>query len=119
MKLSDFPSHVQERIKRENPGLFGTGVRPVPPSQPQPDGRGHAAPAHPPQTGRPCRVVVSLIGLRKRTLDDDNFVGACKHLRDAIAASLGLDDGDKRLTWQYQQLQTKGREGVLVQIEVL
>ncbi len=64
-------------------------------------------------------MVVSLIGLRARTLDDDNFVGACKQLRDAIAATIGIDDGDKRIKWQYQQLQTNGREGVLVQLEVI
>ena len=61
-------------------------------------------------------MVVSLVGHRRRKLDDDNFVGACKHLRDAIAASLGLDDGDPRLRWEYGQHETHGVEGVSVTI---
>src|SRR5688572_19021440 len=62
--------------------------------------------------GKGC-VVVSLIGLLKRTLDCDNFCGACKPLRDGIASSLGIDDGDKRIRWQYSQCETKGQEGVI------
>lgn len=114
MKLSDFPAHVQARIKAQ----LDHDTRAVPPTIPQPERR-------PPRSDsarqgrRKGRLVVSLIGLRKRTLDDDNFNGACKHLRDAIAGSLGIDDGDKRIYWQYQQLQTRGREGVLVHIEVI
>jgi len=63
-------------------------------------------------------MVISLIGFRRIPLDDDNFVGACKHLRDGIARSLHHDDGDKRLKWQYQQIQTSGEEGVLVRVEL-
>lgn len=62
-------------------------------------------------------MVISLVGHRRRKLDDDNFVGACKHLRDAIAASLGIDDGDPRLRWEYSQHETAGAEGVMVKIE--
>jgi len=107
-----------ESFRRLNAGLLD-GVRPVSPAVAQPNGRRESPPADAPQVRRKTRVVVSLIGLRKRALDDDNFVGACKHLRDAIAASLGLDDGDKRFTWQYGQQPTTGREGVLVHIEVI
>ncbi|TSA41471.1 MAG: hypothetical protein D4R57_00560 [Verrucomicrobiales bacterium] len=114
-KLSDFNAKTQADIKRQ----LAADLRPLSPPVAQPGGRRIAPPAHETQTGRPCRVVVSLIGLRARTLDDDNYVGACKHLRDAIAATLGIDDGDKRISWQYQQIQTRGREGVLVQIEVI
>lgn len=105
-------------FRRLNAGLFDS-VRPVSPAVAQPGGRGEPAPADAPQGGRKTRVVVSLVSLRKRILDDDNDVGAKKHLRDAIAASLGLDDGDKRFTWQYSQQPTTGREGVLVHIEVI
>lgn len=62
-------------------------------------------------------MVISIIGLRCRLLDDDNFSGGAKALRDCIAASLGLDDGDKRICWQYGQLRTDGVEGYLVRIE--
>ena len=55
----------------------------------------------------------------RKSFDDDNLIASIKPLRDAIAASIGIDDGDKRIAFQYQQLQTKGREGVLVHIEVI
>ena len=46
-------------------------------------------------------------------------MGATKALRDAIAASLGCDDGSERLHWQYSQVHTTGDEGCLVKIEQL
>lgn len=64
-------------------------------------------------------VVVTLIAHRRTTLDSDNAVGACKPLRDGIAASLGIDDSDRRVEWQYSQVRTAGREGVCVTIEKL
>jgi hypothetical protein len=105
--------NASESFKRLNPHLLGG----LPPAQPKPDRRRDVAPADAPQKGGPRRVVVSLVGCRRRKLDDDNFIGACKHLRDAIAASLGLDDGDPRLRWEYGQMETQGAEGVAVKIE--
>lgn len=65
------------------------------------------------------RVVVSFVCFRARACDDDNLQFGCKWLRDAIATSLGIDDGDKRFRWQYGQLQTNGPEGVSVTIHIL
>jgi len=110
---------IETQIAAEDAARVPADLRPVSPAVAQPCGRRIATPAHEAQAGRPRRVVVSLIGFRARTLDDDNFVGACKHLRDAIAATLGIDDGDKPIKFQYGQLPTQGREGVLVQIEVI
>ncbi len=87
-------------------------------AQPKPNRQHPVAPADGRQTHRAGKVVVSLVGFRRRALDDDNFVGACKHLRDAIAARIGMDDGDPRLRWEYGQQETRGAEGVLVKIEV-
>jgi hypothetical protein len=106
--------NASESFKRLNPHLLGG----IPPTQPKPDGRRNLAPAYAPQKGRARSVVVSLVGCRRRKLDDDNFVGACKHLRDAIAASLGLDDGDPCLRWEYSQHETRGAEGIMVKIQV-
>lgn len=39
-----------------------------------------------------------------------------KPLTDAIAASLGVDDADPRLSWEYGQQQTRGEEGVFVKV---
>ena len=124
LKLDQLDAKLRARIESQLAqedaarSVGAADLRPVPASQPQPVRRA-SPPAHAGQSRRARRLVVSLIGLRRRTLDDDNFNGACKHLRDAIAASLGIDDGDPRIRWQYQQLQTTGREGVLVHIEAI
>lgn len=121
LKLDQLDAKLRARIEaqlaQEDAARRGA-LRPVPPAVAEPVRRA-SAPTHARQSRCTRRLVVSLIGLRRRTLDDDNFNGACKHFRDAIAASLGIDDGDKRICWQYQQLQTKGREGVLVRVEIV
>jgi hypothetical protein len=48
-------------------------------------------------------TLVRLIGKGGQRLDDDNNVGGFKAVRDAVAACLGIDDGDKRLTWICEQ----------------
>jgi hypothetical protein len=107
-------TNASESFKRLNPHL----VAALSPAKPKSDRRSDVAPTDPPQKSRPRSVVVSLVGHRRRILDDDNFVGACKHLRDSIAASIGLDDGDPCLRWEYSQHQTRGAEGVVVTIQV-
>jgi hypothetical protein len=106
--------NASESFKRLNPHLLGG----LPSAQPQPDGRRIASPADAPQKGGAGGVVISMVGHRRQLLDDDNFVGACKHLRDAIAASLGMDDADPRLRWEYGQFETRGAEGVVVKIQL-
>lgn len=49
----------------------------------------------------PCSVTITRIGQRR--LDTDNLAGACKHVQDAIAAEIGIDDGDPRINWAYAQ----------------
>lgn len=36
-------------------------------------------------------------------MDDDGLTISAKHVRDGIADWLGIDDGDKRLTWIVKQ----------------
>lgn len=50
-------------------------------------------------------------------MDSDNLAGGLKYLRDAIAESLGLDDADRFIVWEYHQVETRGAEGVAVKIE--
>ena len=64
-------------------------------------------------------IVVILTACVHRELDSDAIPGACKWLRDSIAASIGLDDGDARIRFYYGQVVTPGTEGVLVKIEAL
>jgi hypothetical protein len=59
--------------------------------------------------------VVTITRIGPRQLDSDNAVGSAKHVRDQVAACLGLDDGDKRLTWNVEQ--AKGPFGVKIRIE--
>ena len=37
------------------------------------------------------------------TLDSDNLAGAFKHVRDALAREIGIDDGSPLIEWKYQQ----------------
>lgn len=65
---------------------------------------------------RPKSVVICLVRVGKRFIDSDNFAGGAKPLRDAIASSLGVDDGSECLEWEYEQVRTRGPEGVIVLI---
>ena len=64
-------------------------------------------------------VRVTIIGLRRRKLDDDNFAAGAKPLRDAIAKSLLIDDGSDRIRFEYGQVVSAGAEGSIVRIEWL
>jgi hypothetical protein len=46
---------------------------------------------------------VTLTRLAPRTLDGDNLQRSFKAVRDEVAACIGLDDGDRRITWEYAQ----------------
>lgn len=39
-----------------------------------------------------------------RGLDSDNLAGSAKHVRDQIAAELGVDDRDDRVCWRVTQV---------------
>lgn len=61
-----------------------------------------------------CRVLIVRYG--RRRLDDDNWIASAKGLRDAIAAQLGIDDGDPRIKFDYEQVITKGAIGTHILI---
>ena len=48
----------------------------------------------------PWRVCITRIG--PRPMDDDNRTAAAKGTRDAIAAWLGVDDGDDSVRWEVR-----------------
>lgn len=64
-------------------------------------------------------AVITIIKCGPGCADDDNIGTGAKPLRDAIATSLGVDDGDKRLRWQYRGLDSSGPTGTLVIIQRL
>ena len=127
---------VSDATRKRNPHLFPV-LGGLQTSQPEPT---HVPPlaSSPPEQGkgprsRPTRsrrsrrgsrsgktsVVATIIAHRRRLLDSDNNVGSIKGVRDAVAKWIGLDDGDPRWIWEYGQIQTSGREGVSVKIEVI
>ena len=53
--------------------------------------------------GPPPPYVITITRIGPRTLDSDNLAGSAKAVRDGVADWLGIDDGDKRLTWEYAQ----------------
>ncbi len=73
----------------------------------------------------PPPVVVTLVRVAPRALDDDNLRSAFKALRDELAIRLGLptnkagiaDDRDPRVRWTYDQ--TRGKPGeYAVRVEI-
>lgn len=49
-------------------------------------------------------VVVHLTRVGVRKLDSDNLAGSFKHVQDALAKCIGVDDGDERkVRWEYSQ----------------
>lgn len=67
----------------------------------------------------PCVVKLTRIG--PKPLDSDNLAGAMKHVQDAIAKKLGIDDGDtEKIRWEYHQFPIRIREyAVKVSIQSL
>ena len=55
-------------------------------------------------------LVVTIVRIAPRRLDDDNLRGACKAVRDGLADALDVDDADSRVTWRYEQRKGRPRE---------
>lgn len=64
----------------------------------------------------PLPVVVTMTRIGRKMLDDDNAVGAMKHVRDSIAAIYGVDDGDHRYQWVVAP-QEIGEYAVRIKVE--
>lgn len=106
---------VSEAVKRLNPHLFVGGL--ANPVRKQHsiqtlDGRQTIQPRL--KTG--VAVIVTIVSFRSKEIDDDNLTSGAKCLRDCIARSLALDDGDKRIKWEYDQVITKGKPGTQVSL---
>lgn len=63
----------------------------------------------------PCTVRLLRIGPKR--LDSDNLAGSFKHVQDAIAREIGVDDGDERVKWEYEQCAV-GKRVYQVRVEV-
>lgn len=49
-------------------------------------------------------------------MDPDNLAGAMKHIQDALCHVIGIDDGDERLTFVYQQKRAAHRHEMRVEV---
>ena len=62
-------------------------------------------------------VTVRMVRIGKRLMDvGDNLPSSLKHVRDEIAAVYGVDDGDERWDWRYEQ-EIGDEYGVRVKLE--
>jgi hypothetical protein len=64
------------------------------------------------------RATITLTRIAPRELDDDNLAGGFKSVRDGVADWLGIDDGDKGLTWVYAQRRGRPHE-YAAEVEVI
>jgi hypothetical protein len=64
----------------------------------------------------PWCVRLTRLSSAAKPLDDDAPPGACKAVRDAVAAALGVDDGDARLAFAYAQERRKGPLAVRIEV---
>lgn len=68
--------------------------------------------------GRLSGAVVTLTRVAPRRLDNGNYQGCFKHVQDGVADWFGLDDGDPRIEWRYEQERGKPKEyAVRIRIE--
>ena len=64
----------------------------------------------------PC--VVTITRIAPHALDSDNAVGSAKHVRDAVAKCLGVDDREPCIEWIVKQRKGCVREyAVCIEIE--
>jgi hypothetical protein len=115
---------ISDAVRRLNPELFtASGALGAVGATKHRQPAGALVGRQAPQPSRPARLVagaevtVTLVAHLARRLDTDNLAHALKPLRDAIAGTLEVDDGDERLRWEYGQVETRGREGVTVKVE--
>jgi len=61
----------------------------------------------------PCSIELTRIGIGR--MDSDNLAGAFKHVRDAIARLIGVDDGSDLIEWRYAQ---RASDGYSIEIRI-
>jgi hypothetical protein len=71
--------------------------------------RGAVALALRPHKAPPLPATVTITRVGAQSLDGDNLQRSAKAVRDEIAAWLGVDDRDGRVTWEYRQEKARCR----------
>jgi hypothetical protein len=76
-----------------------------------------ASAGKPPLEGN-LRLAIRLTRVAMRQMDSDNLAAGLKAVRDGVSDALQMNDGDRRLDWQYaQQKGKRGEYAVLVTIQ--
>lgn len=123
MKWDSLSKELRERIIKQEPQHFTqagiVATVPKPKREPDPLPALDYSPKAKRHREKRMVIIVVLCRFGHRLLDDDNLSGSFKGLRDSIARSIGVDDGDKRFRWECRQVETTGTEGTLVTIEVI
>lgn len=115
----DLPNEPSESFKRRNPHIYGPCAvdNPERKHRPKPALDAHSQAKH--RGKRRLRISIEIIRLGRDVLDSDNLAAGAKPLRDAIARSLGIDDGDERIRWHYGQCTTDGETETIVRVSVV
>lgn len=61
-------------------------------------------------------TTILLTRIGQRPLDPDNLGASLKHVQDGVADALGIDDGDARFSWSYEQELRRRAPGVRIHI---
>lgn len=69
--------------------------------------------------GDGLRISLTRITPSTRRLDSDNLAMSLKSIRDGIADALGVDDGDERIVWAYEQCKEHKTWAVQVVIQAV
>ncbi len=60
--------------------------------------------------------IVRITRYGKRIYDDDNFIGGCKELRDAIATALGGRGDSQKDGFEWEYRQKKGEPKTIIEV---
>lgn len=110
---------ASEAVRRLNPHLFGLGAVEAGCAEPTPIRSLERVKPKRAKGAGGMAMRVQLIALRHRLLDPDAVAYSMKPLTDAVAETLGVDDADPRVHWEWSQAPTGGPEGVIVKITPL
>lgn len=118
--MNKIPQNVSKSTIARNPHLY-PAVGGLPAQQPERSPKPALdSPHQKRKKGKGCvEVIVTIIAFCRREADDDNNIASLKGIRDAISESIGIDDGDGRIKFQYSQSETRGKVGIAVKIELL
>lgn len=110
--------HGSAEFRRLNPHLFGMGGLPAAVRKQDKAAALDQEPSRTQASVSGLAYRVAIIRSGQRILDGDNLQGAYKSLRDAIAWTLGADDSDEIIAWEYGQIKSE-KQGTIVRIERL